>query len=211
MGLNIIEAFSLDKFQPGYYTFRVSLRDELDNEIFRRHENFIITTAASTPRPWVIAQSLSEPDESHIHYILGSQLLNTKDYSNARIRLEKAYHSDPNNFPYGLHLSQVYFYLEEYDAALKVLLPLIDKGKDDFNFNNLLGQSYLALGKYAEARKLFDDAIRQFGTSVILLNPLGECYFRLGNTTEALVAWEKSLEIDPDQTEIQERVSSLKK
>jgi Flp pilus assembly protein TadD len=41
------------------------------------------------------------------------------------------------------------------------------------------------------------------------LNDLGECHFQLGNREDALVAWKKSLELDPNQKEIQEKVNTL--
>jgi hypothetical protein len=48
------------------------------------------------------------------------------------------------------------------------------------------------------------------GTNLLILNSIGECYFRLGNIDEALIAWEKSLEIDSNQVDIKEKVKSIK-
>ena len=43
------------------------------------------------------------------------------------------------------------------------------------------------------------------------MNLLGTCYFKMGNREEALKAWEKSLEISPDQPQIRKLVDDLKK
>jgi hypothetical protein len=44
-----------------------------------------------------------------------------------------------------------------------------------------------------------------------LLNAVGECYVGLQDREEALKAWEKSLELNPDQPEIEEKVKDVKK
>ncbi len=73
----------------------------------------------------------------------------------------------------------------------------------------------------AEARKrakefetavgLLDRAIAHYGVNAGLLNATGECYEGLGKPGEALAAYEKSLQLSPDQTEIRKRVEALKK
>jgi tetratricopeptide (TPR) repeat protein len=73
-----------------------------------------------------------------------------------------------------------------------------------------LGKTHQALGEYDKAIFLFDKAINRFGINVFLLNSLGECYFNLRKFKEALVAWEKSLEIKPDQPRIKEKVESIR-
>jgi tetratricopeptide (TPR) repeat protein len=46
---------------------------------------------------------------------------------------------------------------------------------------------------------------------VEILNSIGTCYLELGNTGEALRAWEKSLEVNPNQETIKKIVEELKK
>ncbi|MDH5386360.1 MAG: tetratricopeptide repeat protein, partial [Candidatus Aminicenantes bacterium] len=61
-----------------------------------------------------------------------------------------------------------------------------------------------------KAIDIFDKALSHYGLNVNLLNSLGECYFQLGSLEGALAAWEKSLEINPDQPEIQKSVKVIK-
>jgi tetratricopeptide (TPR) repeat protein len=58
---------------------------------------------------------------------------------------------------------------------------------------------------------VFNKAITRFGTNTNLLNSLGESYYGRGALKEALAAWTKSLEINPDQKEIKDKVESLRK
>ncbi|MBN1224837.1 MAG: tetratricopeptide repeat protein [Candidatus Aminicenantes bacterium] len=53
--------------------------------------------------------------------------------------------------------------------------------------------------------------ISHYGLNIVFLNLRGECHLRLGNTTEALSAWEKSLEINPSQADVQKAADSLRK
>jgi tetratricopeptide (TPR) repeat protein len=39
---------------------------------------------------------------------------------------------------------------------------------------------------------------------------VGECYFQIGEIEEALAAWEKSLEINPDQPELKKSLEAIK-
>jgi tetratricopeptide (TPR) repeat protein len=74
---------------------------------------------------------------------------------------------------------------------------------------NLIGRSCQILGQYPQAIESFQAYLAHFGTNLRILNDLGECHFQLGNHEDALVAWKKSLELDPDQKEIQEKVNTL--
>jgi len=39
---------------------------------------------------------------------------------------------------------------------------------------------------------------------------VGECYFQLGRYEEALITWEKSLEINPNQPELKKSLEAIK-
>jgi tetratricopeptide (TPR) repeat protein len=90
-----------------------------------------------------------------------------------------------------------------------VALPFYqDQGKKEFAA--LLGQCSQALGEYAEAVGYYRASLSHFGTNLNILNSIGECFCRLGNEEDALTAWEKSLEINPQQEKIKKLVESLR-
>ena len=62
-----------------------------------------------------------------------------------------------------------------------------------------------------QAISYYENHIVHYGITFPVLTLLGDCYFRLGNTDEAVKAWEKSLEINPNQDQIKKLVDSLKK
>ena len=73
-----------------------------------------------------------------------------------------------------------------------------------------MGNSSQALGEYLEAISFYQEYLSFYGTNIFILNSIGDCYFQLNNTQEALNAWEKSLEISPDQEKIKTRIRNLR-
>jgi tetratricopeptide (TPR) repeat protein len=99
---------------------------------------------------------------------------------------------------------------KDYQGAREVALPFLKDEKTKHNFLQILGQSSQALGEYAQAIYYYQEYLSYFGTNIIVLNAIGDCYVQLGDTAAALVAWEKSLEIEPKQAGLRERVRALK-
>lgn len=52
-------------------------------------------------------------------------------------------------------------------------------------------------GNYAEASRLYNEAIKTDGPSASLYYNLGDSYFRQGKTAQAVIAFERSLRLDP--------------
>jgi len=209
--IDFLEVFPLENFVPGYYEIRVALLDESGKQVMSQKEIFEISPASYIPRPWMLAQSQDRPDNPRTFHILGKQLFNKQDYEGAYGLLENAYSTAPEIFEYSISFAQLNFQLKMYKDTLEILNPFADQIKNNYDLTFLLGQSYQALSEFGRAARYYNEAVDTFGVNVNLLNALGECYLSLGEKEEALVAFEKSLEIDPNQEKIKEIVQSLKK
>ncbi|TET71004.1 MAG: tetratricopeptide repeat protein, partial [Candidatus Aminicenantes bacterium] len=66
------------------------------------------------------------------------------------------------------------------------------------------------LGEFGDAISYYKDYLSHYGTNLHVLNSIGECYYKLGNIEEALIAWEKSLEINSKQEKLKKIVQSIK-
>lgn len=207
---DILEIFSLENFVPGYYKIKTALCDASGNEVMSRQKDFEVSPMSSIPRPWVLAQSRIGPDSPEIFYILGSQSFNKKDYEGAFGLLEKAYRSEPGNYDYSILFAKANFLSKRYREVIDIMAPFEDRIKQDYDLTYLLGQTHQALGEFDKALQFYDQGVGAFGVNISLLNAMGECYLRLGQKEEALVAFEKSLEIDPGQEKIKEFIRSLK-
>ncbi len=79
-----------------------------------------------------------------------------------------------------------------------------------FDFLQMLGDVSRALGEHAEAVAYYKDYLAHFGMNIQVLNGIGHSEMALGNTDGALYAFEKSLELNPKQDDLQALVKSLK-
>ncbi len=208
--LNIKEEFPLLDFQPGYYRIEVSLIDD-GREISKENAYFEITPVSRIPRPWVYANKLPPASHPAIAYRIGQQFFNQGDYDKARIELEKAYHSQPNSMSFAMSLALLYLKQNESSRAKTILLPFSQSEEPNYNLSLLLGQAFHNLEEYDRAVSILDDAISHFGINSQLLNSLGESYRAWGKKEEALNALKKSLEIDPSQPSIKEKIALLEK
>ncbi|TFG55080.1 MAG: hypothetical protein E4H35_06415, partial [Candidatus Aminicenantes bacterium] len=75
----------------------------------------------------------------------------------------------------------------------------------------LAAEALKRTGEFGQAVEIIDKTIARYGVNAVLLNSAGECYVGLGKTKEALMAFEKSLELSPDQPEVREKAEKLKK
>jgi len=82
--------------------------------------------------------------------------------------------------------------------------------EQNYDFLEILGQAAQALNQYEQAINYYKQYLAHFGTNVNILNAIGECYSELGNADEALYAWERSLQLEPNQEKIKAQVKALK-
>jgi tetratricopeptide (TPR) repeat protein len=202
-------SFPLLDMSPANYGIRVSVQNRDGNEVLFEQEFFYISHRLSLPRPFISTELLAPADNAVYDYILGGQHFNKGQIQTAKTLLERAYRKEPINFKYALGYAQILFQLQRHQEVLDILTSFVQGEDPQHSAYNLIGRSYQILGQYAQAIESFQAYLAFFGTNLRILNDLGECHFKLGNREDALVAWKKSLELDPDQKEIQEKVNTL--
>jgi GWxTD domain-containing protein len=207
--MNFIEEFPLSNLASAAYKIKVSLFDKNHSEILFEQADFYISPTLLLPRPWVLSIPMPPSDDPLYSNTLGNQLLNNKELEKSVSLLEDAYRKDPSSVKFALDLCRVLFLRKEYQRVKEIGLPFSkDQGK--YEFLGLLGQSCQALGEYADAISYYKDHLAHYGTNINVLNSIGDCYYKLGNIEEALVAWEKSLQLNPGQEKIKKIVESIK-
>lgn len=207
---NILEQFPLHDYTPALYRIQAALFVD-GKEVLAGREDFAVTYADAIVRPWIYSKVSAEIQDPVYEYIIGTQLYNIGRIAEARDHLEKAFQKDPNSVDFALNLARAYLALDQNEKIESVLLPFANRPAPPvYDMFLVLGEAYRNSGEYDKALQTYDKAISHYGLNIVLLNALGECYFRLGIPDEALAAWEKSLEINPDQPEIQRTVRALK-
>lgn len=206
---NFFEEFSLADLAAAYYKVKVSLLDEEKKKILFEQSDFFISHLPNLPRPWIL--SIPQPSSEDAMYanILGNQLLNKKEVARARRLLNDAYQRDPNSKKFALDFCRVLFLDKNYQKVKDAASPFL-KDEQKYEFLSIVGQASQALGELAEAIAYYKEYLAHYGTNLFILNSIGDCYYRLGNIEEALIAYEKSLEINPKQERVRKIVDALK-
>jgi len=208
---DVVEEMDLASLPPEHYTLRVTVRAE-GREIVAAGEEFDLSFAEAVPRPWVYARVSPGPGDPLYLQIQGAQLFNLGRFAEARILLERAWQKTGGTEDLAFSLGRVYLALGEPRAALQPLDALLvrqDKPKYELLF--LAGTIYRASGLPEKAVAVLDRAVAQYGVNAALLNELGASHAVLGHIDQALAAWEKSLELSPDQPDLRKAVEALKK
>jgi len=207
---NFIQKFPLQNFAPDYYTLKVALIDKEQKEVLFEKDDFSTTFLEGIARPWVISKAMPVSHNIEYSFILGNQLLNKGKIEEAKSVLESAYRKNPQSLKYAYGFSRVLFVLKEYREVKEVLKPFLENSQENYEFLSLLGKSCQSLQEYEEAIQYYRQYLTHMGTNLIILNSIGDCYFLMEENEGALMTWEKSLEINPNQEEIKEKIKSIK-
>lgn len=208
-GTDFNEEFPLTGYGIANYLLQISVLGADGTERVGAKLPFGITSIPNLPRPWVVSMPLPPADDPVIRHALGKQYFQLGDAVQARPLLESAHRSNPGSAAFGLDYAHLLYSLKEY-AEVRSIARAFMSDDSKYDFLQLLGDASRALGEYGEAVTFYKDYLAHFGTNILVLNDVGECYVQLGNVPEALIAYERSLELDPKQESIRARIKSLR-
>lgn len=205
----IFEEFDLADLPMGSYRLNARLVDETGVKIIAKQETFSIAEKAH--KIWALSLDVPPPSDPRLAFMLGMQYLNRNDRDMAYQYLSQAHKGDKSAFEYAMALARVLSTREEWPTMIEVLEPFSRMGRRNFELCVFLGRAFQHTEQYDRAVSQYLRAISYRGYITNVLNDLGECYVELGSTERAVWAWEKSLEMRPDQQELKQRLAVLKK
>ena len=206
----VLEEFPLADFLPAHYNLKVSVLAD-GRELVAAAEEFDVSPQETVPRPWFYSKLMPEASDPIYGPLIGGQLFNAGRVEEAKIYLEAACRQNPDSADAALALAQAYLALKEFAKVPSVLSPFLSPPQPPrYEIYFLAGQARQKLGESAKALEIFEQAISHFGLNTNLLNAVGECHLQLGKPKEALTAWQKSLQINPDQPDIKKKADDLK-
>jgi hypothetical protein len=208
-GDSLLETIPLAGISPGYYTLKVAVLDEARKEVLSAASDLSIAQVPALPRPWVSLDVHAPPRDPIYLSILADQLFRKGDSEKALSLSEKAYRQNPNSPPLALSYGKMLFAAKDYRKVIEILTPLL--AAENYESLELLARSSQALGEFDKAISYYREHLAHFGATFYILTFLGQCYYQTGRAQEALAAWEKSLELNPDQEEIRKIVEVLRK
>ena len=206
-----LEEVPLADFPPAHYEVRVSLFNG-SVEVVTASEEFDLTFAPSVGRPWYSSRVLPGPDDPIYLQIAGTQLLNLGRYEEARSCLEQAIARKPDSPETAFNLAQVYMTLADYPKAIRVLAPYLKRPQGaPYEVYLLAGEAFKKSGDFAMAIEVLNIAVSHYGVNASVMNAIGESYLDWGKISEAQAAFEKSLQLSPNQPEVLKKVEELKR
>ncbi|MEN6311768.1 MAG: GWxTD domain-containing protein, partial [Acidobacteriota bacterium] len=164
--------------------------------------------SAVLSRPWILYGPLPAPGDPFYNNAVGMQYLRLEDLAKARPLLEDAYRKRPDSVEFALDYCRILKAVKDYEGVKKTAAPFYPDQKQ-YEFAQILGEACEALGDYAHAIIYYKDYLQYYGTNLVVLNAVGECYFRTGDIPQALIAWKKSLVLNPKQDDLRKRVDGL--
>lgn len=118
------------------------------------------------------------------------------DFANAILVLNRAYQMQPKNTQIGKDLALNYYFKKEYNKALEVIKPILDKDDADDQCFQVAGDIYQALMDTKECEKVYKKGIKKFPASGALYNEYGELLWAQSDYN-AIKQWEAGIEADP--------------
>ena len=128
----------------------------------------------------------------------GSEAYRNKDYYASLIKYLMASQLNPNSEYISNRLGMSYLQMEYNKKAIETFQrSMALNSKYPFSVNNL-GSAFFADGNYKKAEKYFKKAIKMKGDEAVFYLNLGRLYFEKKKPDQAIIAWRKSLELDPE-------------
>lgn len=204
------ESFKLEEFKSGNFQISIEIKDNEGKIRISEKQDFGVSAIPYIPRPLIYSEPLPSLNDPSYQYILASQHFNNGEIEKACLLFKEAYAKDPLNQRYAIGYSKALYLLKRFPEIKEILTPFISSEKKEPETFEILAMSYEATGEYKEAIELFKEFLSHFGLKLSVLNSIGECYLKIGDKENALTAFEKSLEINPNQEEVKRIISLLK-
>ena len=138
----------------------------------------------------VIAQDAAQLHETARAFML------QHDFANAILVLNRAIQLDPKDIEIAKDLGLNYYFSKDYNKALDIYKPLLEKEEADDQCFQVAGDIYMALDQPKECEKIYKKGLKKFPSSGPLYNELGELLWAQKDFT-AIRQWEKGIETDP--------------
>jgi len=142
-------------------------------------------------------EAASPKEKAHRLALEGIKLTDNGEYVEAIKKFLEAEKLDPDNIAYPYERALAYYKREDYQSAIEILEPLIQRKESNELIYQLLGNSY----DFLENK---DDAVRIYELGLEKFPEAGRLYFERGltesdrdNNRLAISYWEKGVKNDP--------------
>ncbi len=152
-----------------------------------------------------------EPNNTSAYYLMGSSFLEINDQQNAKEQFKKVLKLEPGNDGALNSLAYIYSQLgENLDEALVLAKKAVEIDATNGAYYDTLGWVLHQKGLQTDSLLALQKA-EMYIKDPVLYDHMGDVYKSIGEFALARKYWRKSIELDPKQSSVQEKISSLEK
>lgn len=207
----IVEEFPLFDVAGGSYVVEAQMVDSSGQVLATASSPVQVSPRSFVPRAsFVFRRSFNTRVPGLLALARGDQLRAKGELDAAQAELERAVAADnPQLAMARWKLAELLLRQGNADRVIALLAPLEPSFPETFEVVGGLGFAHYLRGDFATAIPYLDRAAKLASADTRLLNALGDSLQKTGDLVRAKETFEKSLELDPKQTAIQERLASL--
>jgi GWxTD domain-containing protein len=207
----IFDHLRLDEMVGGNYDLRTRLLSPAGEVLSEKTVPVTVSPRSIATRPsFVYRRGFNTNVPGLIPLVRGEQLWNLGRFDDAKAELEKAVAANNPRLPAAnWRLANAYLREQRADEALALLRPLEAEYSSQYEVAAGLGFALYLKGDCAAAVPYLDRARTIRPPDAMLLNASGDCHQKLGNADAAREAFQRSLELDPEQPAVRERLEAL--
>jgi len=146
------------------------------------------------------------PEHTAALYLAATANLQQGNLATAERQLVKLVTEQPNNLPARLQLASVYLQRNDASATEHVAREILQLDNENVAAMRLLALALVAQGEYVESEQLYQQLATLQPDSVEDRTGLGATQLLLGNTEAGTKELEKALAMDPNNTQLRERL-----
>lgn len=207
----IIERFPLRGMFGGRYSFRVRLLDPAGGLLAERIASCDVSPRTAIDRPWVRRRSFITETPGLLPLARGDQFVAAGNLAEAKVEFEKSMASAGPELPMARwKLALISIDTGDPARALELLTPIELEFANQYEVVAGLGLSYSLQGDCSKGIGYLERAKMLRPPDTNLLNMLGTCHRKLGDNQKAADAFQRSLDLNPEQEVVQELLASVK-
>ncbi len=192
---------------PGFYRIETSLMQ--GNTVLKTYrQRFSISPNRSIGRPTGLMKTLPRRNLFVWQMLVGTEALRLRRYERALVYLEKAIQQKPKYLPLYQTLFDAYLRIGYYERVFQALEKAPESLRAPLQIYAFLAQ--VVQNPSCEQhmpvmKKAYEKGVRHW----LMLRLMGDCFFSHGDKEKALLLYQDSLHLNPDQKALQEKVKIL--
>ena len=204
-----IEDFPLADLGAGRYRVTADLLDGAGEVIASRDAPLLVSPRAAVERPgFIVRRSFATHVPGLLALALGEQFLAHGRVAEAAVAFREAT-ANPALPMARWKLASALLFTRKADEALDLLLPIEADYPNEIEVTEGVGFAYYIRRECGEALPRLEHALSLRAADTSLLNALGDCHEELGDGERARQMFQRSLELNPGQQGVRDRLAGL--